>query len=133
MAITQIKETCLYIKNLEKTITFYSKILGFHLFEYSEGKHAFFKIGQCMLLLFNPENSRLKKSPPAHYAEGKQHIAFEVPDTEYEKTKNEFMAKGITIIDEMTWGNKRKSFYFNDPSGNILEIVPEGIWEYTPK
>ena len=129
MTITHIKETCLYIKNLEKAITFYSEILGFKLLSQVKDKHAFFRIGNTMLLLFNPENSRMKKSPPGHFAEGNQHIAFEVPASQYENTKNDFNSRGIQIIDELTWANKLKSFYFQDPSGNILEIVPSGIWE----
>ncbi len=49
-----------------------------------------------------------KKNLPAHYAEGKQRLAFEVP--------------------EQAWKKGLKSFYFSDPAGNVLEIVPEGIW-----
>ena len=129
MTITHIKETCLYVKNLEKAITFYSEILGLQLLSRIKDKHAFFRIGNTMLLLFNPDNSRTKESPPGHFAEGYQHIAFEVPASEYENTKIEFNSKGVQIIDELIWANKLKSFYFRDPSGNILEIVPSGIWE----
>jgi hypothetical protein len=35
----------------------------------------------------------------------------------------------IAVIDEVTWENGQKSFYFNDPIGNVLEIVPKGIWD----
>jgi catechol 2,3-dioxygenase-like lactoylglutathione lyase family enzyme len=129
MAISHIKETCLYIKDLEKAITFYCEIMGFQIQSQVKDKHAFFRIGNTMLLLFNPDHSRSKKSPPAHFAEGKQHVAFEVSAKEYEKTKRKFISKGIPIIDEVIWANKQKSFYFEDPSGNILEIVPSGIWE----
>lgn len=129
MAISHIKETCLYIKDLKMAITFYGEILGFKLQSQVRDKHAFFQIGNTMLLLFNPDSSRAKKSPPAHFAEGRQHIAFEVPASDYEKTKSEFISKGIQIIDEVTWANKQRSFYFEDPAGNILEIVPSGIWK----
>jgi hypothetical protein len=41
----------------------------------------------------------------------------------------EIRGKGIEIIDEITWPGGKKSFYFNDPEGNVLEILPEkGIW-----
>jgi len=129
MKISHIKETCLYIINLESAITFYNEILEFPLYDYKEGRHAFFKIGDTMLLCFNPEHSKLKKSPPAHYAHGKQHIAFEVPLPGYQRTKNLLLSKGVVIIDETTWKNNLKSFYFQDPEGNVLEIVPSGIWE----
>ncbi len=48
----------------------------------------------------------------------------------YEDSKREIAAKGIAIIDEITWGSGKKSFYFNDPEGNVLEILPaKGIWD----
>jgi catechol 2,3-dioxygenase-like lactoylglutathione lyase family enzyme len=129
MEINKIKETCLYVKSLKKTVTFFNKILGFPIYSYVEDRHAFFKVGPNMLLCFNPEDSKVKKSPPGHFAIGKQHVAFEVDHLDYESTKKELENKGVKIIDEMTWTNKQKSFYFEDPSGNILEIVPTGIWD----
>ena len=130
MKFTKIKETCLYVNDLEKCKQFYHEMLGLELISYLPGKHVFFKAGDCVLLCFNPEDSRTKKSPPAHYGGGKQHFAFEVPKSEYRAAKNEIIQKGITIIDEVTWESGEQSFYFNDPEGNVLEIVPDqGIWD----
>jgi hypothetical protein len=47
---------------------------------------------------------------------------------EYEFHKAEIKRRNIVITDEVTWGNGLRSFYFNDPAGNVVEIVPEGIW-----
>jgi hypothetical protein len=48
------------------------------LIHYLPGKHCFFRAGNSVLLLFNPDDSKEKVSPPAHYGGGKQHFAFEV-------------------------------------------------------
>jgi hypothetical protein len=37
--------------------------------------------------------------------------------------------EGITLTHEQEWKQGLKSFYFDDPFGNVLEIVPVGIWE----
>jgi catechol 2,3-dioxygenase-like lactoylglutathione lyase family enzyme len=130
MNVLKIKETCLYVHDLEKARTFYEQVLGLAVINYVHDKHLFLRAGQSVLLLFNPEDSKNKTSPPAHYAEGKQHFAFEVNDNDYQTVKAEIISKGITIIDEITWPSGMKSFYFNDPEGNILEILPEnGIWD----
>ncbi len=71
----------------------------------------------------------MKKSPPAHYSSGKYHFALEVEANDYQSTKQEIELNNIEVIDEVTWGNGQKSFYFNDPIGNVLEIVPKGIWD----
>lgn len=128
MRIRAIKETCLYITDLDGAENFYSNVLEFNVFSKSKGHHVFFKIGQSMLLLFNPDSSRLKLHPPAHYGGGKQHLAFEVKAGIYNQTKEQLISKGINITDTMVWKNGMESFYFEDPFGNVLEIVPEGIW-----
>ena len=128
MNITHIKETCLYFRDLESARDFYQGILGFPQISHVPGKHAFFRAGKSVLLCFNPDDSRNKISPPPHFAEGPDHLAFEVSASEYEAHKRELKAKGITIIDQVKWESGLESFYFEDPAGNVLEIVPEGIW-----
>jgi catechol 2,3-dioxygenase-like lactoylglutathione lyase family enzyme len=129
MEILKIKETCLYVNYLDKAYEFYHTLLGLPVINFLPGKHLFLRCGESVLLLFNPEDSKHKKSPPAYFGGGNQHFAFEVPEKDYQKTKEELIAKGILIIDEVTWSTGKKSFYFNDPEGNVLEIIPEdGIW-----
>jgi catechol 2,3-dioxygenase-like lactoylglutathione lyase family enzyme len=130
MNFLRIKETCLYVKDLEEAKKFYGQVLQLPLISYLPDKHIFFRAGQSVLLIFNPDDSKNKTSPPAHFANGKQHFAFEVSEKDYLKAKEEIIAKGIKITDEVTWKSGKKSFYFNDPAGNVLEIVPDnGIWD----
>ena len=130
MKVIKIKETCLYVQDLERAKKFYKEVLGLELISYVAGKHLFFNAGTSVLLLFNPEDSKSKKTPPAHFGGGKQHFAFEVAISDYEAAKQEIKAKGIEIIDEVVWSSGQESFYFNDPEGNVLEVVPDkGIWD----
>lgn len=130
MDFLKIKETCLYVNDLEKAKHFYQEKLGMPLINYVEGKHLFLRAGQSVLLIFNPEDSREKVSPPPHYGGGKQHFAFEVRAKDYDESKRQIAGKEISIIEEITWKSGKRSFYFNDPEGNVLEILPdEGIWD----
>jgi catechol 2,3-dioxygenase-like lactoylglutathione lyase family enzyme len=130
MNFTAIKETCIYATDLEKIKAFYADKLGLPVINYVEGKHIFFRAGRSVLLCFNPDDSALKKSPPPHYASGKIHFAFEVRDREYEQVRSQCLQQGIEITEELTWPSGKKSFYFEDPTGNVLEIVPDtGIWD----
>ena len=129
MEPTKIKETCLYLDDLALARTFYAETLGLPVIDYLENKHLFLRAGSSVLLCFQPNDSRAKVSPPPHYAHGKQHFAFEVLREDYERTREELVSKGIAIIDEVTWKSGARSFYFNDPEGNVLEVVPDkGIW-----
>jgi catechol 2,3-dioxygenase-like lactoylglutathione lyase family enzyme len=129
MNFLQIKETCLYCRDLDKAKMFYEGVLGLSVINYQPGKHLFLRVGNSVLLIFNPDDSKLKKSLPAHFASGPQHFAFEVKPGAYMTHKKEIESKGITVIETVTWKNGQESFYFNDPEGNVLEIVPEGIWD----
>jgi catechol-2,3-dioxygenase len=129
MKFIKVKETCLYVYDLEKIRSFYEEVLELAVINYDPGKHIFFRLGSSVLLCFNPDDSKKKTSPPAHYGGGKQHVAFEVGLDDYKSAKDAIISKGINVIDEITWKNGAESFYFEDPEGNVLEIVPEGIWD----
>lgn len=127
---TKIKETCLYLKDLEQARKFYHGLLNLPEIDYQPGRHLFLRVGSSVLLCFNPDDSRQKTSPPAHYGGGKQHLAFEVSADDFDRMRVEIERKGITITDTVTWKSGAQSFYFEDPEGNVLEIVPEtGIWD----
>jgi catechol 2,3-dioxygenase-like lactoylglutathione lyase family enzyme len=129
MKFTQIKETCLYVPNLDLAENFYRDILEMPVISKVDGRHIFFRCGSSVLLCFLPEVTKEEKNLPMHYAHGKQHIAFEVSRSDYLKAKSKILEKGIYITHEQAWSNKQQSFYFEDPFGNVLEIVPVGIWD----
>lgn len=129
MQFTQIKETCLYFRDLRTAYKFYHEKLGLPVISYVEGKHVFFRVGSSVLLVFNPLDSEKKESPPPHSSEGNYHFAFEVLQENYAAAKEEIRGKGIEIIDQVNWKSGQESFYFRDPEMNVLEIVPRGIWE----
>jgi catechol 2,3-dioxygenase-like lactoylglutathione lyase family enzyme len=128
MVFLQIKETCLYIQHLDLAENFYCSILGMPVISKVANRHIFFRCGKSVLLCFIPEATKAEKNLPPHYASGKQHVAFEVGKADYLNTKSRLLEKGISIIHEQEWKNNQESFYFEDPFGHVLEIVPEGIW-----
>ena len=129
MNIRQIKETCIYIQSIERSLGFYHKKLGFPVIGKKEGRHVFFRVGTSVLLCFIADATKNETTLPPHFASGKQHLAFEVSPEDYEKHKEIINSKNISIIHEQEWNDNLKSFYFEDPDGHLLEIVPCGIWD----
>lgn len=125
----KIKETCLYVSDLEKTRSFYQDKLGLPVISYVEGRHVFFKVGSSVLLCFNPEETKNETSLPPHYGSGKLHLAFETSPEEYEAWKTKLKEENIEITHEQKWGEHFRSCYFDDPDGHCLEIVETGMWE----
>ncbi|MDX5435917.1 MAG: VOC family protein [Pontibacter sp.] len=129
MEIKKIKETCLYVRDLEASKAFYHERLGFEVIGEVPGRHVFFRAGASVLLCFNPEASRKGGSLPPHFGAGQLHLAFEVAPKDYEPWKQKVSKLGISIEQEYDWGDGFLSFYFRDPDDHLLEVVMEGMWE----
>lgn len=130
MQCLQIKETSIYVNDLERTEAFYHQLLGFPVIVRSEGRHVFFRTGNNLLLCFLAEVTSKDPNLPPHYAIGQIHLAFEVPGEAYESTKREIRNAGIPIEHEQHWHQDYYSFYFRDPDHHSLEILPSGMWGF---
>ena len=128
LSFTQIKETCLYIRDLDQAEAFYHGKLGLPLISKVKGRHIFFRAGKSVLLCFIPEATRVETRLPPHFGEGQLHMAFECEADQYEAWKAHVSGTGIEIIHEEHWPYGGKSFYFHDPEMNVLEVVQPGIW-----
>ena len=129
MHFTQIKETCLYVSDLDATEAFYRDLLEMPVISKVPERHIFFRTGSSVLLCFIPEVTANETVLPPHFAKGPQHIAFECEAEEYDNWKKNLQEKGIPIIHEQPWPGGFLSAYFHDPDGHVLEIVPKGMWE----
>jgi len=129
LSFPHIKETCLYIKDIDEAEAFYHGKLKLPIVAKAEGRHIFFRAGSSMLLCFIAESTKQETRFPAHYGSGKQHMGFGVPLSEYEAWKEKFIALDIHITHEHVWNEKIKSFYFEDPDGNVLEVLPNEMWD----
>ncbi|WP_375560419.1 VOC family protein [Bernardetia sp. OM2101] len=127
--IQKIKETCLYITDLDKTEEFYHKKLELPIISRKENAFIFFRVGSDVLLCFMNEYAKNQETLPPHFANGKIHFAFEVKTEDYQTWKDKMKELEIKITHEQEWKNNLLSFYFEDPDGHVLEIVSEGIWD----
>ena len=129
MEFIQIKETCLYVRDLTRTKDFYAGKLGLEVIGEVAGRHVFFRAGTSVLLCFIAAESAESKILPPHFGQGHLHLAFEVSPSDYTARKSEIEKLGIPIETEYEWGRGYYSFYFRDPDQHVLEIVMTGMWE----
>jgi catechol 2,3-dioxygenase-like lactoylglutathione lyase family enzyme len=127
--INSIKETCLYVKDLEACTQFYNGLLQLPVISSVARRHVFFRAGSSVLLCFIAENTLLQGELPPHGAQGIIHFALEVMPGNYDEALADIKALGIAISKEQDWPRGRRSFYFNDPDGHLVEIIQRGVWD----
>jgi len=128
MKLAGILETVVYCttENEEATRRFYRDALG--LDPLGEDSVAY-RLGNGVFLLFNADESSAQDSPPAHGApDARVHTCFLAAAGEYERWKDRLAAEGVEITKEIEWGSGPRSFYFEDPAGNVLEIAEADLW-----
>jgi catechol 2,3-dioxygenase-like lactoylglutathione lyase family enzyme len=127
MELAGVLETVVYCttENEEETRRFYREVLGLRPFGEQEYGH---RLPTGVLLLFNRDKSSVQDWPPPHGAVGPVHTCFLARKGEYERWKDELTAKGVEIVKEIEWERGPRSFYFEDPAGNLLEIAEGDMW-----
>lgn len=128
MQLAGILETVVYCttENEEETRRFYRDVLGLQPVREDSVAH---RIGSGVLLLFNADESSVQDSPPAHGArDARVHTCLLAVPEEYDRWKEKLRNEGVEIVQEIDWRQGPRSFYFEDPAGNVLEIAEGDMW-----
>ncbi len=134
MKPSRILESALYVTDLDAAEAFYRDLLGLELITRVEGRHAFFRCGDGVLLLFNAEATREPPKPdarlpvPPHGMVGEGHLCFAANADEITAWRGRLEEAGVAIEAEFEWPNGGRSIYFRDPSGNSIEFAEPRIW-----
>lgn len=127
--IQQVLEVCLYVDNIDHAEKFYSALFDLETYSKEDNRHLFFKLGQIMFLLFNPEETQKSGSVPTHGAIGAGHLAFNIRHDELSFWRNRLREQNIEIEQEVTWPSGGKSIYFRDPFHNSIEMATADVWQ----
>jgi catechol 2,3-dioxygenase-like lactoylglutathione lyase family enzyme len=122
-----VLETVVYCTTANEMATrrFYREVLGLQPFGEQSYGH---RVGPAVFLLFNRDKSSVQESPPPHGATGPAHTCFLAAPGDYDRWREELAAKGVEIVKETTWKPGIRSFYFEDPAGNLVEIAEGDMW-----
>ena len=133
MKLGQLSEAALYTRDLDAAGRFYHEVLGLEIISRMEGRGISFRCGQTVLLLFDPERTRIPDARvPEHGAWGEGHIAFAVTELELDGWRTHLREHGIAIEAEVEWNDGRRSIYFRDPARNVVELAPPKLWSGSP-
>jgi len=128
MNVQGVLETALYVDDLETARAFYCEVLGLEVFTSEIPRHVFFRCGNAMLLLFNPDEALKGGDVPIHGARGAQHVCFRVTQAEVDQWIEHLHRHGVRIERDLLWPRGGRSLYFRDPAGNSVELASAIIW-----
>ena len=128
-----ILETVLYAHDLAAIEDFYRRVLGLEPFASVANRHVFYRCGDQMLLIFNPDVTQRPHAAgalpvPPHGMEGQGHVCFRASADDIAEWQRKLMSLGVKIESDFSWPNGGRSIYFRDPSGNSIEFAEPRIW-----
>ena len=128
-----ILEAALYVDDLDAAEAFYGGVLGLQQIARVGNRHAFFRAGQTILLLFNPDETVKPPNNPAmpvppHGARGAGNVCFALDASGLDRLVERLTANGVGIESDFLWPNGARSVYFRDPAGNSVEYAEPRLW-----
>jgi catechol 2,3-dioxygenase-like lactoylglutathione lyase family enzyme len=132
-ALRDVKETCLYVDDLDRARRFYQDVMGLAPLVEDDRFCAFDVAQKHILLIFVRGASDKETKPPggtipAHNGVGPMHVGFAVDSQELPEWESHLSAHGIEILSRVVWPRGGESVYFRDPDGHLLELLTPGIW-----
>lgn len=126
-----VLETCLYhaAAEAEEIHRFYADVLGLREVSRWPGGVAF-RAGAGVVLLFSRESLVARGGPISeHGTSGPGHVCLLAKDgVAYDAWKLALSTAGVKIAHEHDWGGGRRSIFFADPAGNLLEVAHGDLW-----
>ncbi len=126
--IVAIIETAIYMDDLDAAEAFYRDVLGLEVIGKEASRHAFFRVGNGVLLVFDPDATLKGDMLPPHGARGPGHFALGVRAESLDDWRRRLAAHGVAVEKEVEWPRGGRSLYFRDPAGNSVELVTPGLW-----
>jgi catechol 2,3-dioxygenase-like lactoylglutathione lyase family enzyme len=131
--IRSIVETCLHVKDVERSARFYEHLFGFKRMTGDSRFCAFNVAKGCVFLLFrqggtlDPVNLSGGVIPP-HDGSGRLHLAFSIDAEDLDDWRKRLQKNGIEIESEVHWEKGGHSLYFRDPDQHLIELATPCIW-----
>lgn len=125
-----ILETALYYghETRDRVLAFYDETLGLRRVAGWEDGTAY-RLGAGILLLFDRDLLAGREGPIAdHGSAGPGHVCLVAGEPGYAGLRERLEAGGVEITHEHEWPGGRRSFYFRDPAGNLLEVADGDLW-----
>lgn len=133
LKVTRVLETCIHVRDVERSARFYESLLGFSRMDSNERFCVFDAGGGSVFLIFKEGGtSEPVKTDggviPPHGGGGDLHFAFAIRAEDFAHWEKRLGEQGIAIESRVSWDRGGHSLYFRDPDHHLVELATPGIW-----
>ena len=126
--IGPVLETALYVADLDRSVEFYQRVLGFPLASEPIARMCALTITSDQVLLLFKKGGSVQPTvtpygtiPPTD-GDGSLHVAFWIPPSEFETWQDRLRASGVGIESLVSWPEGGRSIYLRDPDNHVIEL-----------
>ena len=126
--IGSVLETALYVDDLTRSVEFYQRVLGFKPAFEPDGRMCALDVTADQVLLLFKKGASVEATvtpfgtiPPTD-GDGSLHVAFSIPELEFEVWRNHLRESGVAVESIVSWPEGGRSLYFRDPDSHLIEL-----------
>ena len=126
--IGQVLETSLYVDDLQRSVDFYERTLGFKSVSGESRRMRSLDVTPDQVLLLFKKGGSVKPTEtpdgtiPATDGDGQLHVAFAIPEEQFEEWRAHLTKTGVEVESTVKWEEGGRSLYFRDPDRHVIEL-----------
>ena len=122
-----ILETALYVDDMQRSVNFYERVLGFPILDAFDRLTALRVAPHQVLLIFlKGASAKATVTPfgtiPPTDGSGHLHLAFAIPVVTLNEWEDRLRQNGVTVESALKWPEGGHSLYFRDLDGHAIEL-----------
>lgn len=126
--IEAVSEIAFWVSDVETATKWYCENFDLHVEDAQQGKHAFLKTGELLIVLFNRNDpgTLLGAEYLARTGGPKgdlYHVAFKIEGTMLDDVAESMRARGCELRGPMCFASGRRSYFLEDLDDHTLELT----------
>lgn len=117
-----LKETTIYVSDLEVSESFYTNIVGLVVAERVKDQYALFQYDDGTLILFQTPTTSIENEGTSSGLNKLGQLSFGISSADISTWRKRLQNYDVSIEEEVAWPNGAQSIYFRDPAGNRIEL-----------